>query len=271
MGVGTIHEGIKTFNSTVRTGILGVLVAGVGAAGFYGYSEYSKHERLLQDKEAELTSLRGTLEAKDVQIEQMGADLEEKQEQIVRLETAMALLKTDQRLAELRVIAVQRDEDGKAVTCELEFVELSPQGAPLSEPKRMTLPGDLVYIDNWIIKFDDQYIEQADIERGTSLCLFRRIFSEEQFPTQGYSLDEVGMRPQAYSRGGEISPFEQELWDEFWEFANDESKAADKGIRAAHGEAVAIKVREGKTYQIELRASGGLSIQPKDSEGPPRL
>ena len=119
-----------------------------------------------------------------------------------------------------------------------------------------------MYVDNWIVKFEDAYVEQADIERGTSLVLFRRIFSEKQQPSEGVSLDEVGMRPQAYGRGGVLTDFERKLWGEFWEFANNSKKAAEMGIRAANGEAISIQVREGMSYQLKLRSSGGLSFQP---------
>jgi len=36
------------------------------------------------------------------------------------------------------------------------------------------------------------------------------------------------------------------------------------GIRAAHGEAPSIQLRKDKVYELTLRASGGLSILPKD-------
>lgn len=245
-------------------------VAGVvGTAGYFGYNEYTENERnarLLQEQTEELTSLKSELVSSNERIEELDKDLQLKKEEIDRLETSMTLLKTDQRLARLNVIKIDRDEEGKALTSELEFIELSPTGEALSDPKSIVLPGDLVYVDNWVIKFDDNYIEKGDIQRGTSLCLFRRIFSEDQFPSQGTSLDEIGMRPQAYARGGQMSEFEQRLWSEFWEFANDRKKAEEMGIRAANGEAVSIKVKEGKSYNIELRTSGGLSIQPIDND-----
>jgi hypothetical protein len=50
---------------------------------------------------------------------------------------------------------------------------------------------------------------------------------------------------------------------------NDEQKARDLGIRAAHGQAVSIKAQKGKSYRVLLRASDGLSIVP-DGELPPR-
>ena len=59
-----------------------------------------------------------------------------------------------------------------------------------------------------------------------------------------------------------MSDFEKEIWKDFWEFANDPRRAAEMGIRAANGEAVSVKVREGMKYSLELRASGGMSISP---------
>jgi hypothetical protein len=142
------------------------------------------------------------------------------------------------------------------------FVELSPGGEPLSDGKVFEFDGDVIYIDNWVVQFDDKFVEAADIEKGTSLCLFRRIFSESQAPEKGFSLDEVGMRPQAYSRGGEMTDFEKAIWTQFWDIANDPDKAASMGIRAANGEAISVKVRAGASYNIRLRASGGLTIEP---------
>lgn len=267
--MGSIVEGVKTINSVVRTLLLAASAGVLGWGGYLAYSEFTKRERLVHQQEVaiaeareQLTNLQGELDGKLVEIGQLNQRMQEQQVEIDKLETSLHLLKVDQRLARLNVISIERDEDGRALTSHLQFVELSPNGEPLSQPKTFELPGDVVYIDNWIVKFDDSYIEQGDIERGTSLCLFRRIFSEQQMPTEGVSLDEVGMRPQAYARGGALSEFEQHLWRDFWEFANDPAKAAQMGIRAANGEAVSIQVREGRSYNISLRASGGLSIEP---------
>lgn len=267
--MGSVVDGVKTVNSAVRTILLAALVGVVGYTGFLVYSEYTKQDRLLQSKDADLSeareklvSLEGELKTKSEEIGVLQVDVKQKAQHIERLETSIHLLKTDQRLAQLSVVEMERDDQGKAVNSTLEFTELSPTGTVISEPKRFTLPGDIVYVDNWIVKFDDKYIENGDIQRGTSLCLFRRVFSEDQIPTEGYSLDEVGMRPQAYSRGGSMTEFEQELWSDFWEIANDREKAEAMGIRAANGEAVSIKVREGQNYSVSLRASGGLSIEP---------
>ncbi len=270
--MGSLMDSIKTVNSAFRTILLTALVGVIALGSYFVYREYTQRERLFRDQEQQieaaqqqLVSLQGELESKEATIDLLNVDLKAKGAQIEKLQTALHLLKTDQRLARLNVISIERDEAGNAVKSKLAFVELTPQGDSLSEPKVFELPGDVIYIDNWVVKFDDSYIEKGDIERGTSLCLFRRIFSEQQTPTEGVSLDQVGMRPQAYARGGNLSDFEERLWSEFWEFANNPAKAAKLGIRAANGEAVSIKVREGKAYHVSLRASGGLSIAPVPS------
>lgn len=263
--MGKIVEGVKTINSAVRTFLMSLLVGVLGIGGFVGYNEYTKHDREIASKNEQLQDYREQIVAKEAEIRMRDAEIQYKTEEIQRLETSIQLLKTDQRLAKLEVLGLEKDDNGKVVKSKLAFTEMSADGEPLSDSKEFELPGDVIYVDNWIVKFDDIYIENGDVARGTSLCLFKRIFSEEQTPNEGFALDEVGMRPQAYSRGGELTDFEKELWADFWEFANDDEKAKNKGIRAANGEAVSIKVREGKTYQIELRASGGLSIRPSDT------
>lgn len=250
-----VIENVKVLNSTVRTTLLVGCMAVVGWGGFFVYSEYTKRERIMKEQAEKIL-------AAESKVAELNKEIEEKNALIEKLETARRLLKTDQRLAQLRVKSIERNEAGEATTSKLEFVELSPQGDPLSEPKQIELPGDVIYIDNWIVKFDDNYVERGDIERGTSLCLFRRIFSEQLLPNKGITLDEVGMRPQAYARGSVLTDFEKKLWSEFWEFANDPKKASEMGIRAANGEAVSIKVRDGVSYNISLRASGGLSLEP---------
>jgi len=56
------------------------------------------------------------------------------------------------------------------------------------------------------------------------------------------------------------------IWNDFWVIANDPKEAEQMGIRAAHGQAVSIKVQAGKSYRLMLRASDGLSIVPESGD-----
>jgi hypothetical protein len=75
-------------------------------------------------------------------------------------------------------------------------------------------------------------------------------------------IDRENDQPAVYKTGQVRSDFERELWAQFWDFARDEEKARQAGVRAAHGEAVYVLVQPGMRYRLTLRASDGLSITP---------
>jgi hypothetical protein len=127
----------------------------------------------------------------------------------------------------------------------------------------------MVYVDYLTVNFEDKYIEQSDLDRSTSLALFQRIFGEHQEPVKGFQLDTVGTRPTAYARGTNESEFEKKIWNDFWLIANDRQKARDMGIDAIQGKAVAIRVQPGKSYEIDLRATGEMAIRPIEGKPQP--
>jgi hypothetical protein len=125
----------------------------------------------------------------------------------------------------------------------------------------------MVYVETLVVKFTDEAVESADPFRSTSICLFRRVFGENQNPKDGFVLDAPGGQPVIYRTGGPPSDFEKEIWSRFWDYSNNPDEAAKKGIRAAHGEAPSQKLLPGMRYKLNLRASGGLSIQPEKLPG----
>lgn len=263
--MGRVTDTVATVNSTIRTVLATVILFFLGGTGWVVYDKVTRDERELQMAQNQLTLAQSELGDAQKQIVGLEGDLEVASQRIDRLETSLRLLKMDQRLAQLDVID-QTTDDAGVIQTTVRFSELTPDGEPVGDPREFTVQGDVVYLDNWVVKFEDAFVEQAHLQRGTSLALFRRIFGEQQKPADGFALDEVGLLPQAYARGGQPSEFEKQIWDEFWVFANDREKAREKGIRAAHGEAVSIKAEKGRSYRINLRASDGLSIVPIDSE-----
>lgn len=266
-------ENLSTVNSFVRT-ILAVLVlGGVGGGSWYAYYKYNAKEfeaqdkaakladatKKLQDAEAEIATKVKLLQEKDLKITALNQDIE-------KLRTRMALLKVDHRLARLSVVNQEkRGEKGDLYTT-VDFVELNDEGVPYTNDttRRFEIKGDLIYIDSWVVKFEDKYIEEKDLDRGTSLCIFNRIYGEQQQPIEGFPLDRRGTRPTGYARGGQETEFERKIWDDFWIIANDPVKAKEMGIRTASGEAPNMRVQKGKSYRVTLRSSGGLSIMPED-------
>jgi len=142
------------------------------------------------------------------------------------------------------------------------FVEVDDHGRPVEKPRTFVVQGDKVYVDALVVKFEDKYVEEGDPLRAASLCLFQRVFGNAQSPDEGVRIDRENDQPAVYKTGQVRSDFERELWAQFWEFARDEEKARQAGVRAAHGEAVYVLVQAGTRYRLTLRASDGLSITP---------
>lgn len=296
----SIRDNVQTFNSLIRTLLALVVVGAAGTAGWFGYQSATSGDRQLLDvqqsleakelalvasqqeleasqreiaqqqqqlaaKEAAIAQQQETITTQFAEIETLKEDVLKKQAEIHRLDTALRLHKMERRLARVSVLDVKRDPESGVATSTIEFVELNESGDPIAEPRQFDVEGELVYVDYWVVKFSDEYVEQADLERGTSICLFNRIFGEFQKPKEGWSLDEPGERPGPYARGSVMSDFEKQIWDDFWNIANDPNQAEELGIRAMHGDAVSIKVQKGKNYRITVRASGGPEIEVEEA------
>jgi hypothetical protein len=268
-------ETVATINSAVRTVLALVVCGAAGTGGWYAYTTYNAKDiaareaaKKLQDTEDLLVKTKSDLQARELEIHKQAAkiaeqvaELKKKDEQIAKLETARRLLKVDHRLAQINILDQTTDEKGE-ITSTVQFVELNPEGMPLGEPKKpFVLKGDMIYIDGLSVTFEDKYVEQADLDRGTSLFSFTRIFTDIQNPKDGYPLDDVGSRPLAYGKGGQMSEFESNIWKNFWSLANDKEAAEKMGIANIHGSAVSIKPVKGNSYTIELRASAGPKLK----------
>jgi hypothetical protein len=266
-------ETVKTVNAAVRTFIAAVVVGVLGIVGYQGYELYQAPQLELKRAELELNKTkaafaeaRTALEQSQKEVGELQVDVARKAEQIERLDTSLRLIKVKHRLAELRVLSQHGNSDDQTLVSRVSFVETNDEGHGIGAPREFEIAGDMVYVDYLVAKFDDEYVEQADLDRGTAICLFQRIFGENQEPSEGFELDRVGSRPTAYARGGSISEFEQQIWDDFWTIANDPERAKQIGIRAAHGNAASIRVKPGKKYLIELRSTGEFSLKPTDDQ-----
>jgi len=272
-------EGLRAINSFLRTLIALLVLGGIGAGGYYGYTTYNAKEidarqkaKALEEKERALADANSRLDKAEADLAGKIAELQAKDEEIAtlnasvkKLELALRYLKIDHRVARFTAVEQTKDEATGEVSSLIEFVELNDEGHPIDTPRQFLIRGDIVYIDGWVVKFEDKYVEQADLERGTSLLLFKRIFGSGQQPDKGYPLDAIGSAPSAYARGGKMSEFERKIWDDFWNIANDPDRAKQLGIRAAHGGAPFMKVEKGKSYKILLRASGDPTIVAEDA------
>jgi hypothetical protein len=220
------------------------LVAGAAASVYLSYELVVKPRRALQDQ---IDGQKATI----LRIEQ------EKQ----RLETYLRILKRVDRRARVEVLRQAKDQRGNLQTT-IRFTEVDGAGKPVSVSREMTLPGQEVYFDTLVIKFDDHFIEQGDPLKGGALMVFRRVFSSTMRAEDGFVIDKEGQEPEVYAERHAASAFEKDLWKRFWELANDEKLARERGVRAIHGDAPYMLLEPDRVYEICLRSTGEVIITP---------
>jgi hypothetical protein len=233
-------------------------------------------ERRLEERTQELEAARTDLEERRAEIQRLGSELQAREAEIRRLETVVAekerriralelanrLLKVEHRVARLEVLAQGAPaETPERVRTTVRFTELDADGQPLAPGQELTVEGKRVYVEGLVIQFEDHYVEEGDALRGTSLCLFQRLFGEDQKPNEGPPLDSAGQQPFVYGGDTTGAPVHRALWERFWDYANDPALARELGVRALQGEAPFVEARVGATYRLELRAAGGLVIE----------
>ena len=252
-----VIESVKTVNSLFRTLIFVGLTAGVGYGGYVGYENYVKPGLQAQQALADLAELQS-------RYAKQADELKASQHENDRLKTSLKLLKVDRRLAKLKVLEKSTNEQGEPILT-IRFTEVDDQGAPVGASRDFVLRGERLYVDCWVVKFEDRYIEQSDALRSASLCVFKSIFGDLDGPSGAKSLDRKteNAAPGIY-QGSEQSAFEQQIWNDFWNVSNNPGLQKDLGIRASHGEAVYIFAEPGKTYDVKIRSSGATSLEPVD-------
>jgi hypothetical protein len=195
--------------------------------------------------------------------------MREQKQLVENLKTILDKLTKDVRIAEVTVVKQSIDPPKTTIR----FQEVDEKENPIGSAREIEMAGNEVYFDTFVIKFEDNF-KPLDDERlkqknagtelvGKSIIIFRRVFSDKQQPEKGETIDKEGQEPLAYAGNHAPDKLERELWQDFWKLANDPDLAKARGVRAAHGEAVSMKVAPDKVYIIEKRASGDLTIRPE--------
>lgn len=175
-------------------------------------------------------------------------------------EAMIERLSRTRRLARVEITEQRQDEAGEAAETDLLFIELDDGGAELDR-QTFTIPGDVLFVDAWTVRFDYEQVAQGNPMLGRTLVLLRRVYSDRLAPQDGFPIDTPGAVPPGYAFG-EVGQFEKHLWEHFWQIAQNADTAAGLGVRVAQGEAVYKPVAPGQAYELVVEASGGMTLTP---------
>ena len=170
--------------------------------------------------------------------------------------------------AEARALspATAAEIDAADLVTTVDFIELDERGRELGR-RRAIVPGRILFLDAWTVRFPQQTVIDADPMRGRSIALLRRLYSDRMAPVDGVPIDTPGSVPDGYA-ASEGARFERALWKRFWRLATDPVAAEAEGVRVAQGEAVYKPVAPGQRYEVELESAGGLVLRPAAGDAP---
>ena len=190
--------------------------------------------------------------------DEMAAEVAHRDEMIDRLGRTS-------RLARVEILDQTRvTPEDPVETTRMRFVELDQNGAELGR-RDYEILGDVLFIDAWTVRFEHEQVASGDPFAGRSLVLFRRVYSDQIRPVDGYSIDTPGGIPEGYAVSEEAR-YERALWSRFWRLATDPEEARRMGVRVAQGEAVYKPVRTGQRYDLVAESAGGLTMVPIDDD-----
>jgi hypothetical protein len=190
-------------------------------------------------------------------------ELAEKEREIESQRAAIGRLTKSRRVAQAVVAHRWTDEKTGKLWSKVRFVEVDEEGKPINT-RQAELEGDVVHFDGLVLKFEPALVQAGDPVKGRSVLLFRRMYGENDRPSEGKPLDEFeddGV-PRAYRSRETASDAERALWERFWQLANNPELAKKEGVRIAQGEAVYTHMEEGMLYELTLDDAGGLNIKP---------
>jgi hypothetical protein len=178
------------------------------------------------------------------------------------LQKIIERLTAQERVAQVVVKERAVDPAGRTVT-KLEFLELDRAGKRLP-PVSATLSGKEVYFEALVIKFRTEYVEKGDALRGKAIILFRRIFGAAQPPDEGVLIDPKAQDgiPGIYRVDEKPTPFEVNLWKQFWDYAEHPEKAEKLGVSVMECKAVGNRLTANSVWDLKATAGGDIDLLP---------
>ncbi len=170
---------------------------------------------------------------------------------------AIERLSAEQQIGYAKVISQENDDAGQLWTT-LKFIETSREKTEevISE-QQYKIAGDVIHFDLLIVRFPKEMVADG---KERSLYLWRRIYGENQQPSQAFSINQEGDIPNRYKDlFTKLKLSEQQtLWDGIWSLSNDPQALSEYGIQAIYGNAVYKQLRPGLVYIFKIDPSGNV-------------
>ena len=212
-----------------------------------------EHEKTISEHETTISVHETTISEKSLVINQQVKEIN-------LLTDYIQFLNVNKRVAQIEVLSkediVVTDQFGqrKVVRWKLRFQEFDQSGKPVDEPLIGSIIGNVVKVEAFTIQWDYTHPD-LEVDYAHSLVFIRRLYgSEEPANRSTFIVDENGKMPKAY--GSDLSPEVLELVEDFWDIANDPQRRDAHGISFIGLQAPGIELREGLTYELEVRQSG---------------
>lgn len=172
-------------------------------------------------------------------------------------------LTAEERVADVWVDDYVPGENGRSKKIRLKVLEYASDGRPLTPVYCDFSLNDVIHFEALVIRLNDDLIMQG---KGKSVYLFRRAFALDD---QGNTYESCDLNPPMKVPGGyriglserKLSTIENEYWRSFWEFALDEKRRDDAGIKIAQIEAPATRFLPDNIYRLILERDGGMYIK----------
>lgn len=141
----------------------------------------------------------------------------------------------------------------------LKWLEYDSLGNAM-EPKYFTFKGNQVQFESLVVRFDDEMIKKAANGKDRSIALFLRAFRLDPKETEIQVITEAGAVPEGYRVDGVPDRFQQQLWEDFWMYANSPQARKDQQIKNVQLEAPGTRFLPGNLYTIYIEHDGGLRV-----------
>ena len=132
--------------------------------------------------------------------------------------------------------------------------------------RRFTIPGDEVFVDGVVMRFEKNPIRDATFLDHATLCLFGHLYGRGQEPDHDNALMPRGsVPPDLRSDPARVSPYELQVWDEIWRLRNDPPAAGLRGVTVQPLSPGVARVERGKLYEVWIGDTLGVEIQERDA------